>query len=426
MLKRNILLGLVVVAAVAVALAIRSKTIGQAASTQPDVVVSPQAQSVLDQLRSGYGSLKTLAISGTVDGNFDVDGAVSTRHGQFNGLYNSTGLFRNEVKETDNQAAAPGDPPATQPAVTDTLLGNTGKNLFLYLPQRNGYVMMDLPEGKIDLDSMSSDFADVLRSQNLSLALAVSGDAAAELLQMATNIDRAADVKIDGQSLPTISISYPRYDITLSVDPQTHLLRRTTVDLSRNAKLMGATVVKNALLTTDFTNQPGAPAEAEAFDWSPPPGAQPLKAPDAGADLENKPAPAFSLTALDGSKVNSQDLKGSVYLLDFWATWCPTCIEELPKLDAIYKEYQTKGVKFYAVDQMEEKDQVQKYVSDSKLTIPVLMDTDGSFASRYAEGQEIGLPLTVIVGKDGSVIKVDQMIGKDDEIRAILDAALKK
>jgi len=424
MVKRNILLGLVVVAAVAVALAIRSKTIGQSASTQPDVAVSPQAQSLLDQIRSGYGSLKTLAISGTLDGNFDVDGAVSTRHGQFSGLFSSTGLFRNEVKETDNQAAAPGDPPATQPAVVDTLLGNTGKNLFVYLPQRNGYAMLDLPEGKIDLDSIGNDFADILRSQNLSLALAVSGDAAAELLQMATNIDRVADVKIDGQSLPTISISYPRFDITLSVDPQTHLLRRTTVDLSRNAKLMGATVVKSALLTTNFTNQPGAPAEADAFDWSPPPGAQPLRAADAGGELENKPAPAFSLTALDGSKVNSQELKGFVYVLDFWATWCPACVESLPKLDEIYKQYQMKGVKFYAVDNMEDKSAVEKYVNDTKLSIPVLLDTDGSVANQYIPDN--GLPTTAIIGKDGLVIKADHMAGNEDEIRAILDTALKK
>jgi hypothetical protein len=54
------------------------------------------------------------------------------------------------------------------------------------------------------------------------------------------------------------------------------------------------------------------------------------------------------------------------------------------------------------------------------------MDTDGSFANLYAQGQDMELPLTAIIGKDGSVIKADHMVGNDDEIRAILDAALKK
>ena len=87
----------------------------------------------------------------------------------------------------------------------------------------------------------------------------------------------------------------------------------------------------------------------QPFAWSPPPGAQLLAAdnsgsgPDAGADIENKPAPAFSLSGLDGKQVSNKSLLGSVYVLDFWATWCGPCVASLPHLDGIYKDLKAKA-----------------------------------------------------------------------------------
>ena len=102
-----------------------------------------------------------------------------------------------------------------------------------------------------------------------------------------------------------------------------------------------------------------------------------LTAADSGSDLAGKPAPAFSLTGMNGKVVSSESLKGSVYVLDFWATWCPPCVASLPHLDGIYKDFKDKGVKFFAVNEQEDKPTIQKFVSDTKLGIPVLMDSDG-------------------------------------------------
>jgi thiol-disulfide isomerase/thioredoxin len=326
------------------------------------------------------------------------------------------------MKDTSSNTSDPSDAQSSK----DAVLGNTGAKIYLFLPQRNRYVLMDVPGGKVDLTALGGDVADILRNQDLSLTLALSGDAAAELSENASSISRADDEKIDGQPFPAIRISYPRYDITLGIDPRTHLLRRATVDLTKNALLMGAHHVKSAVLTMDYANIPGVAADSAAFAWSPPAGAQPLAADNSqpGADIEGKPAPAFSLSGLDGRQLDSKTLHGSVYVLDFWATWCGPCVASLPHLDAVYKDFKGQGVKFFAINVQEDKDTIQKFVNDSKLSIPVLMDSDGSVTTRYDSAG--GIPFTAVVGKDGIVLKAGFLGGDEDQIRPIIQSALKK
>jgi thiol-disulfide isomerase/thioredoxin len=212
--------------------------------------------------------------------------------------------------------------------------------------------------------------------------------------------------------------------MTLVVDPQTHLLRRAVADLAKDARLQGAQNVKSALLTIDYLNTPAAGADAGKFAWAPPPGAQPLLADASPSPLEGKPAPAFSLSGLDGKEVSAQNLKGSVYVLDFWATWCGPCVVSLPHLEAIYKDLKPQGVKFFAVNEAEEKDVVQKFVNDTKLAIPVLLDSNGRVYDTYDSAG--GLPFTVIVGKDGTVLKAGIFTADEDQIRPIIQSALKK
>ncbi len=126
---------------------------------------------------------------------------------------------------------------------------------------------------------------------------------------------------------------------------------------------------------------------------------------------------------MDGNSVTAQSLKGSVYVLDFWATWCGPCVASLPHLDALYKEFKGKGVKFFAVNEQEDKSTVAKFVADTKLSIPVLMDSDGKVGDVF--DPDAMIPLTVVVGKDGKVIKAGHMGGVEDQLRPILTEALK-
>jgi cytochrome c biogenesis protein CcmG, thiol:disulfide interchange protein DsbE len=387
------------------------------ATTQPaPLTISPEARVVLDQVRDAYSGLKTLSVTGNIKAEFDIDGVHRADSANFKGLYAEPGLFRTEMGGTiasDSAAAPP----------VDAVLGNSGDKIYLFQPDKNRYQMIDAPKGKVDLSALGDDVADLLRRQNLPIALAMSGDAASELTDSASSITRAADVTIDGKPFSAITIAYPQRDITLAVDPASHLIGRTIEDDTKYAKQMGAQQVKSALLTMDYTNSSNVTADATAFAWAPPPGAQLVTGPDSGQDIEGKAAPAFSLTAIDGSQVDSKSLKGTVYLVDFWATWCPTCVAELPHLDALYKELKPRGVRFFAIDVQEDKDTVQKFVKDNKLEIPVLMDPDGKVTDQYDKTG--ALPFTAIVGKDGTVLKADNIIEESD-IRQTIDSALKK
>jgi thiol-disulfide isomerase/thioredoxin len=385
------------------------------AATQP-VVISPQAQVLLNQIRDAYSAANSLSIHGTVRAHYDIDGVQSDHLGQFAGMYGPSGLFRNEMNETASASASA----TTQPS-GDAIVGNTGDKLYLYLPEHNRYMMIDPPKDKITLASIGDDIGDVIRNQNYSLGLALSGDAAAELSADATAISRATDMKIDGGSYPVLLVVHPKYDVTLAIDPTTHYLRREICDLTKEAKAQGAGEVKSALLTMDYSNTPAQGVDSRQFAWTPPPGAMEIDASPGASNLEGQPAPPFALSELDGKIINNRQLRGSVYVLDFWASWCGPCCASLPRMDAIYQDVKASGVKFFAVNEEEDKEVVQKFVADSKLGIPVLLDSDGKVGAVYDTAGEI--PFTVVVGKDGKVRKAGFFGGNEDQLRPIIVAA---
>jgi thiol-disulfide isomerase/thioredoxin len=417
--RKNVAFGICLMALIAAVGVFTLRRSGAEPTAAPAPLTVPaDVRSLLDQVRQAYASLQSLSISGTFQGHMDIDGVQKSNNAQVAGLYSSSGLFRHEMKDT---TAASADAPQS---TTDAILGNSGSNIFLFFPERNRYEMIDAPKGKVTLGALGEDVANILRNQNLSLALALSGDAESELLDDATSIARIDDVKIDGRSYPALLILHPLFDQTVVIDPQTHLLRQMTADVSKNARMKGAKVVKTAELSADYTYAPSAQISAAQFAWSPPPGAQAIASSDENTSLEGKPVPSFSLPDMNGNQVSSDSLKGSIYVLDFWATWCGPCVATLPHVDAMYKEYKDKGVKFFAINVQEDKATVQKFISDTKLGIPVLMDSDGKVEDIFDPNSLT--PFTVVIGKDGKVIKATPMGGVEEQLlRPIIIDAIK-
>lgn len=125
---------------------------------------------------------------------------------------------------------------------------------------------------------------------------------------------------------------------------------------------------------------------------------------DMGVEQPDTPlaAPAFELTDLSGTKVSLDSLSGKVVLLNFWATWCPPCREEMPGMEQLWQKYSDRGLVIVAitVDDTDERG-IRKFVEQLGLTYPVLIDTGSSVADRYAVG---GLPTSFLIDRDGQVL----------------------
>jgi peroxiredoxin len=137
--------------------------------------------------------------------------------------------------------------------------------------------------------------------------------------------------------------------------------------------------------------------------------------------LIGKPAPKFRLAQLGGGQVSDASLKGTVYVLDFWASWCGPCVQSLPQLDQLYKQVQGQGVKFFAVNVQEPAAGVKDFIGRMGLSIPVLLDADGKVGVAFGAS---AIPETVVVGRDGVVRNVFVGSGQEPDIAAAVDAAV--
>lgn len=122
-------------------------------------------------------------------------------------------------------------------------------------------------------------------------------------------------------------------------------------------------------------------------------------------------APEFTLSDLDGRAVHSSEFAGQVLLLNFWATWCPPCQAEIPALEALHREYESRGFRVLGISLDESgPDEVKAFVRRFGMTYPVLMGND-EIVEAY--GGIRGIPTTFLVARDGRIAK--KFIGEQDK-----------
>jgi peroxiredoxin len=116
-----------------------------------------------------------------------------------------------------------------------------------------------------------------------------------------------------------------------------------------------------------------------------------------------KQAPDFVLADISGRETRLSDLKGEVVLVNFWATWCPPCREEIPSMSALNRLMAGKPFRMLAIciDQGG-KDAVKAFFRESGQTIPALVDSDGSVSKLYGI---TGVPETFVIDRKGVIIK---------------------
>jgi thiol-disulfide isomerase/thioredoxin len=112
---------------------------------------------------------------------------------------------------------------------------------------------------------------------------------------------------------------------------------------------------------------------------------------------------SLSLATPDGGTLSLAALRGRPLLLNFWATWCPPCIEELPLLDRFYRVNSANGWQMLGIA-VDQQDPVQRFLSRSPVAFPVVLaGFAGIELSKSLGNLSGGLPFTVVLGQDGAV-----------------------
>lgn len=112
-------------------------------------------------------------------------------------------------------------------------------------------------------------------------------------------------------------------------------------------------------------------------------------------------APDFELEDLDGNIVKLADLKGKDIFVNFWATWCPFCVDEMPDLQLIYEKYKDEDFIVLAINVQESAEKAKGYLEEAGINLPVLLDKDSRIAALYGANS---IPLTIAVNKEGVAV----------------------
>ena len=114
----------------------------------------------------------------------------------------------------------------------------------------------------------------------------------------------------------------------------------------------------------------------------------------------SKPTPNVVVRTVDGADVRLADYRGKVVLIDFWASWCPPCKTSFPALDAIYREYQEKGLEVLAVNLDEKRHDADAFLDAHPHRLTVLFDAKG--VSPAAFGVK-GMPSSFLIDRGGNI-----------------------
>jgi peroxiredoxin len=189
---------------------------------------------------------------------------------------------------------------------------------------------------------------------------------------------------------------------TYFIGEKDHLLRRVTME--------GVTVMGDKYTTTETHSRikTNLAFPAGTFKFPIPPEARlrnfTEELPSETLQKGGK-APYFHALDLHYKKINLNQYKGKVLLVDFWATWCLACRYEMPYFKSLYQKYHSQGFEIVGVSQDAQRSDLTAYVHQHQIPWRQIHDSAGAIALNY---KLEGLPKTVLIGRTGKIVAIDQ------------------
>ena len=120
----------------------------------------------------------------------------------------------------------------------------------------------------------------------------------------------------------------------------------------------------------------------------------------ASSTLEGQSAPDFVLKSSAGNNLRLSEYRGDVVMINFWATWCGPCRQEMPLLDDLYGRYERVGFTLLGVNIDDDSRRAMKMIEELGVTFPVLFDESKDVSKLYAVE---AMPVTILVDREGTV-----------------------
>jgi len=125
-----------------------------------------------------------------------------------------------------------------------------------------------------------------------------------------------------------------------------------------------------------------------------------LLAPLAMAASSSGPAANFTLKSAEGDNIRLSEYRGQVVLLNFWASWCGPCRQEMPELDQLHQRYEGLGFTVFGVNVEQDRKMADKVLRDIPVTFPILFDDQNAVSELYDVD---AMPVTVLVDRSGDI-----------------------
>jgi thiol-disulfide isomerase/thioredoxin len=126
----------------------------------------------------------------------------------------------------------------------------------------------------------------------------------------------------------------------------------------------------------------------------------------------------------DGKSANSENWRGKVLVVNFWASWCPPCVEEMPALDKIAQEYATKNVLIVGIG-IDSPSNIREFLEKTPVSYPIVIGgLEGSNLSKQMGNTQGALPFTVIINSKGKSIYSKLGKIREEELRKVINSEL--